>query len=516
MDAAASGQPDSGYGSGSDSGSGSGSGYGSGSGSGSGSGYGSSSGSGSGSGYGSSSGSGSGGGDDSPIGFTLTIDDGDNTDTETCTYTPGPDGTFTFDDTIVTTDKVGSDSDTDNYHLSISLGESSLTFALDDTQSDNYDDSGTLAGSADSGSWSHSGTDSLDAHCNVTVSSGGKMTGSFSNRLKEKDSYRIEDSGSLYGGLNFDWTISGTDSNSYTETGGISSDGTLTDSRKEDDTSTFTCKPTVNGNGMNFKGTSTETLGYQDVATINTSSPASDSDIVTKTNYGTDTSDFSDSESSNGGTFNVSDHETDSYDDSDITTTIGEGSSAVVTDDQTEDGDDSDDFKLSISGITEPGYGYGSGSGSGSGTTSPISDDLSEHNTRTGHHHDTAKTALNAQGQPEDDEESFSAQTYSDSVSGDDPYPFDEEGSGSFSIDITGYQTPAGFTLTGDTEISSPPNGHLTGSLPGSGPLADAATTASMTAYSMPSSLASAAEGEPRRRPSPCRPRPAPRIRTGR
>lgn len=473
----------------------------------SGAGMSSSSGSGVGSGYGSGSASGYGSGsasgsyyDGTPINLTQTVTDGTSTANETFTFTPNADGTFAID--LQSNDSYGDPSaagtdvsntdpanipngGTDTYHVTINVGTDSITATLDENSSDSYSINGSLSGSSDSGTWTISGSDSYVYHDSVTISGDGSTSESYSLDTNLADKWSFTDSGSNWGS---NFTLSGNGNDSAKDHEGDSGSGV---SRNENDSQSQTINLTeTTADGASVNAGASETLGYTDVASPATGGGAA-TDTVTKTDVGSDSSDYSGSGSIDGGTDSVSDDHSDTYNNSDSTTTTTSGGSSSVTETIDDSGTSKAHSQLSISGVDDPSAGSGSGSGSssGSGSGGPVpqgtTDSLTETNDSNSSYDDKTTKSPDPNGGTDEVDVDDSTSTTSGSESGSTPWgPFSSSGGGTTTVDLTFDTTPQGTTETGST-TSTPPNGTSSGEFP-TGPIMDDASTLAENAYMTP------------------------------
>lgn len=442
----------------------------------------------SGSGSGSDSGSGSGSPDPIvPFSGTVTVsDDAGGSVSETVTTTLRDDGGFTLSVTLSQTygDQPGPDSGPDaNGDINTNGGSASMTISFDvgltavvatmvEDDSDTFSDHETLAGSSGGGSWNASGQDKFHQSETVTLNADGTGSVSDSTDSTSTDKYNLALTSTASDGHTFTYADSGKDKLTADDSESQGAAGNDSASINDDVHSTETTTEGESGGGLSVSGTSTETV---DLADQGSDRDGTMTDTQTNTNDGTDSSTYQDAGTlSDGASFNVSDKQSDKYDDSDTTT---DGSASGASEVVSQGGTNSDELKLSLSGVNDSSgssYGSGSSSGSSSGsgfdsgpTDSGTSDNITEINSSSGTYNDQETIKPDAGGTLVITTENDETSTFSDAESGTDlGGPFSETASGTGSVQLGETQGPSGFAITGDTLTSSPPNLTQSGTLP--------------------------------------------------
>jgi len=382
------------------------------------------------------------------------LDDGSDSLSETVTYNPTPDGGATVTvkitrtyGTVSTDDNNATNGGSDSLTYNLAITPSGATAKLDEVDTDSYTDQETLAGPNGSGTWNSSGHDKYDDHESVTLNPDGTGTETNSGDSLSTDKYNLSLTANNPDGTTTTFTDSGNDKLTSDSSGTDDGQGSESDQYDNDVNSAENTTVGVNGNGLNATGTSTETVDQQDNGSDKNGVAT---ETTTVTNDGNDSTNYHKSGTAvDGATYNVSDKKSDKYDDSDTANT---GTSTGLTEEKKIDSSNSDDFNLNVAGVPDSG----------------ASDSITIKDSSTNTDHEDDVTAPDSSGSEVTQEEDDITGTHSDGASG--TYAggaFSSSGSGNDSSDITGTQGPGGYTQTGDTFTTSPPNTVTTGNLPG-------------------------------------------------
>lgn len=341
--------------------------------------------------------------------------------------------------------------------VSDAIGDAVCT--MDQNATSDYQFDQTIAGSSSTGQWNDSGKQSSVLHDTETLNADGTGTDSYTATGNSSDTYKLNVSGTTSGSDAFTYSDTGTDQSS-TNANGDDSSG----SDNEDYSETESISMNASGNGASY--TATDALG-REVKDISAYTPGSTTDQTTTTENDQNKTDSKNSGTIDGATYSTEEKQTSTGQYSDVATT---GSSSGNTDDSTEDRTRSDDSELTISGLNEsssPGSGSNSGGGSNPGSSAGSSDGITESGTSSGTSHEHYVTTADPNGGLDTQEETDTTSEFSNSDSGTDlAGPFSQTASGTGNTAITGVQKPPGFTITGDIDNESPPNGQTTGTPP--------------------------------------------------
>ena len=469
-------------------------------------------------------------------------DDAGDLITDTSTYTPGADGTATYDEVITwsygdpssgapgtTLSSTTAGGGSGSFEYNISATASGITFKLDEDETDTSNLNDLVAGPSFDGTWSDVETDSFDVHDSVTYNDDGTASDSFESDSSHKDLFNLGLSGSDSAGNSFAITDKGNDSSSYHDEGSDAAGGGGNDDFNEDDTSSETKSLTDSGTGLSASTTSKEDLGYHEKGGSSQGAGgagATSNDQVTGTDDGNDSTSFDDSTTIGGAPATLHETTDDTYDDTVTNTSTGSGGTTTTTKSEVDDSTNNEDDHVAISGVDDgPGYGWGygsgsdSGSGSGSGSAPSDTNDGEDitHSSK-GTSRDTINTAPDASGAMVTNQEIVDTGNSSENDSGTDPGgPFSDSSSGNYSIDMTFRTDASGTAIIGDVATNSPPNGTSTGTPPGNfggSPLAnDVAMAGEMASYGpmMAASAATAQVAQGTAKPAPPPPKaPAP------
>ena len=289
------------------------------------------------------------------------------TSTETLHYAPNSDGSYTLDiassDSYGDTSSAGSDisgmdpgsvpsGGTDSYSISITVNaDGSMSITTSQDSLDRYSENGTMEGSSDSGTWSGSGSDTYHSVDTTTFNTDGTSAETSSVSSHSSDKYSFSDSGTSGDGGTFTLTGSGSDSFDYSENDGA--DGGV--SRNENDTESQQIGlDGTGGDGAHVTADVSETVGYIDALTPSTDGSGDSSETVTKTDVGSETYVYDGSGTLYDGACSRATTKSDTFNDLEtIVTATAAGLVSQVSDDVTDQGTNSIQYDVSVSGVPE-------------------------------------------------------------------------------------------------------------------------------------------------------------------
>lgn len=424
------------------------------------------------SGGGSSSGGGpsSGGGSDlTPFSWFDVVSDGGGTVVDTISYAPNPDGSFSlaieiaFSSGATSTDPSSpSNGASGDLQFDITAGAGSVTFSIQQTFMDSWDENDVITGPGDSGTLTDSGSDTVTTSNTATINADGTTSVTATNDTKFSDTYQLTDgSATDANGNGFTVSDGGTDTDHSHGATTVNADGCGTSSKSDDATASETTNlDEARAYGVTIHDTNTDQRTSDETggssADAGGANPTSN-DTVTNTDVGNDSMTGSGSGPFNGATYSGDSTQADTYNNSDTATTNSSGGTTTATENATESGTTTGKSDLTVSGVDDSSVAPGA-----------TSDTITENTTSDGTYHDVLAPSTDpTTGAP--------VETWADTFGGDSS--FSESGTdaaGPFSDTRSEAETNG---------VGTPSNEVETGTLPstlGSSPLSTDAMYASM------------------------------------